>query len=148
MRNRITLFLVILTISLVSCNDECNEGEKATPASFFVEIIDETSGENVFENETYTAQQITIQDLDEATIPFEFIENLNVIQIFPPVSNATGNSFIIKLNNETTLQMDEIDVSYDVSSSAGECFTTFKIENILFPNNTSELVESVHVIKI
>ena len=148
MRNRITLFLVVLTISLVSCNDECNEGEKATPASFFVEIIDETSGENVFENETYTAQQITIQDLDEATIPFEFIENLNVIQIFPPVANATGNSFIIKLNNETTLQMDEIDVSYDVSSSAGECFTTFKIENILFPNNTSELVESVHVIKI
>ena len=148
MRNRITLFLVILTISLVSCNDECNEGEKATPASFFVEIIDETSGENVFENETYTAQQITIQDLDEATIPFEFIENLNVIQIFPPVTNATGNSFVIKLNNETTLQMDEIDVNYDVSSSAGECFTTFKIENILFPNNTSELVESVHVIKI
>ena len=148
MRNRITLFLVILTISLVSCNDECNEGEKATPASFFVEIIDETSGENVFENETYTAQQITIQDLDEATIPYEFIENLNVIQIFPPVTNATGNSFIIKLNNETTLQMDEIDVSYDVSSSAGECFTTFKIENILFPNNTSELVEGVHVIKI
>ena len=148
MRNRITLFLVILTISLVSCNDECNEGEKATPASFFVEIIDETSGENVFENETYTAQQITIQDLDEATIPFEFIENLNVIQIFPSVTNATGNSFVIKLNNETTLQMDEIDVNYDVSSSAGECFTTFKIENILFPNNTSELVESVHVIKI
>ena len=148
MRNRITLFLVVLTISLVSCNDECNEGEKATPASFFVEIIDETSGENVFENETYTSQQIVIQDLDEATIPYEFIENLNVIQIFPPVTNATGNSFVIKLNNETTLQMDEIDVNYDVSSSAGECFTTFKIENILFPNNTSELVESVHVIKI
>ncbi len=148
MRNRITLFLVVLTISLVSCNDECNEGEKATPASFFVEIIDETSGENVFENETYTSQQITIQDLDEATILFEFIENLNVIQIFPPVTNATGNSFVIKLNNETTLQIDEIDANYDVSSSAGECFTTFKIENILFPNNTSELVENVHVIKI
>ena len=148
MRNRITLFLVILTISLVSCNDECNEGEKATPASFFVEIIDETTNENVFENETYTAQQITIQDLDEATIPYEFIENLNVIQIFPPVTNAIGNSLVIKLNNETTLQMDEIDVNYDVSSSAGECFTTFKIENILFPNNTSELVENVHVIKI
>ena len=65
MRNRITLFLVVLTISLVSCNDECNEGEKATPASFFVEIVDETSGENVFENETYTAQQITIQDLND-----------------------------------------------------------------------------------
>ena len=148
MRNRITLFLVILTISLVSCNDECNEGEKATPASFFVEIIDETSGENVFENEMYTSQQITIQDIDEVAIPYEFIESSNIIQIFPSVVNPTGNSFIIKLNNETTLQMDEIDVTYDVSSKKGECFTTFKIENILFPNNTSELVENVHVIKI
>ena len=148
MRNRITLFLVVLTISLVSCNDECNEGEKATPASFFVEIIDETSGENVFENEMYTSQQITIQDIDEVAIPYEFIESSNIIQIFPSVVNPTGNSFVIKLNNETTLQMDEIDVTYDVSSSVGECFTTFKIENILFPNNTSELVENVHVIKI
>ena len=148
MRNRITLFLVVLTISLVSCNDECNEGEKATPASFFVEIIDETSGENVFENEMYTSQQITIQDIDEVAIPYEFIESSNIIQIFPSVVNPTGNSFIIKLNNETTLQMDEIDVTYDVSSKKGECFTTFKIENILFPNNTSELDENVHVVKI
>mgnify|MGYP003593864421 FL=1 len=93
-------------------------------------------------------QQITIEDLDEDSIPYEFIENLNVIQIFPKVSNPTGNSILIKLNNETTLQMDEIDVNYDVSSFAGECFTTFKIENILFPNNDSELVEAVHVIKI
>ncbi|RAK25015.1 hypothetical protein B0I03_101175 [Flavobacterium aquaticum] len=148
MRNILGFFLIVITASLVSCNDKCDEGNQATPASFFVEIVDETSGENVFENETYTSQQITIQDLDEATIPYEFIENLNVIQIFPPVTNATGNSLVIKLNNEITLQMDEIDVNYDVSSSAGECFTTFKIENILFPNNTSELVESVHVIKI
>jgi hypothetical protein len=132
----------------VGCNDKFDEGNQPTPASFFVEIIDETTNENVFENETYTSQQITIQDLDEATIPYEFIENLNVIQIFPPVTNATGNSLVIKLNNETTLQMDEISVNFDVSSSAGECFTTFKIENILFPNNTSELVEAVHVVKI
>ena len=148
MKNILSLFLIVITASLVGCNDKCDEGNQATPASFFVEIIDETTGENVFENETYTAQQIIIQDLEEASIPYEFIENLNVIQIFPPVLNATGNSFLIKLNNETTLQMDEIDVNYDVSSIVEECFTTFKIENILFPNNDSELVEAVHVIKI
>ena len=139
---------MLLSVSLVSCNDDCNEGDKATPASFFVEIIDETTGENVFENETYTLQQITIQDLDEASIPYEFIENTNLIQIFPPVVNPTGNSFLIKLNNETTMQMDEINVNYDVSSKKEECFTTFKIENILFPNNGSELVEAVFVVKI
>jgi hypothetical protein len=148
MRNILGLFLMVITTSFVSCNDKCDEGNQPTPASFFVEIVDETSGENVFENETYTSQQITIQDLDEAIIPYEFIENLNVIQIFPPIINATGNSFVIRLNNETTLQMDEIDVNYDVLSNAGECFTTFKIDNIFFPNNQSELVEAVHVIKI
>ena len=142
------LVVLIITLVNISCNDDCDEGNKPTPASFFVEIVDETTGENVFENETYTMQQITIEDLDEASIPYEFIENLNVIQIFPKVSNPTGNSILIKLNNETTLQMNEIDVNYDVSSFEGECFTTFKIENILFPNNDSELVEAVHVIKI
>lgn len=148
MKKIIGLFLIVLMVSSVSCSDDCDEGDKPTPASFFVEIVDETTGENVFENETYTMQQIAIEDLDEASIPYEFIENLNVIQIFPPVANPTGNSLLIKLNNETTLQMDEIDVNYDVSSKKGECFTTFKIENILFPNNQSELVEAVHVIKI
>ena len=130
MRNILGLFLIVITASLVGCSDKCDEGNQATPASFFVEIVDETSGENVFENETYTSQQITIQDIDEVAIPYEFIESSNIIQIFPSVVNPTGNSFIIKLYNETTLQMDEIDVTYDVSSKKGECFTTFKIENI------------------
>ena len=95
MKKIIGLFLTIITVSLVSCNDKCDEGNQATPASFFVEIIDETTGENVFENETYTAQQIIIQDLEEASIPYEFIENLNVIQIFPPVSNATDRKSVV-----------------------------------------------------
>lgn len=148
MRNVLIVLMFFITAFSISCNDSCDEGNKPTPASFFVEIVEETSGENVFENTTYTAQQITIEDLDEVAIPYRFIQNSNIIQIFPSVVNATGNSFLIKLNNETTMQTNEINVNYDVSSSVGECFTTYKIENILFPNNTSELVEAVHVVKI
>ena len=148
MRNVLIVLMVFITAFSISCNDSCDEGNKPTPASFFVEIVEETSGENVFENTTYTAQQITIEDLDEVAIPYRFIQNSNIIQIFPSVVNATGNSFLIKLNNETTMQTNEINVNYDVSSSVGECFTTYKIENILFPNNTSELLEAVHVVKI
>ena len=148
MRNVLIVLMVFITAFSISCNDSCDEGNKPTPASFFVEIVEETSGENVFENTTYTAQQITIEDLDEVAIPYRFIQNSNIIQIFPSVDNATENSFVIKLNNETTLQMDEINVNYDVLSKKGECFTNYKIENILFPNNTSELVEAVHVVKI
>ena len=124
MRNVLIVLMVFITAFSISCNDSCDEGNKPTPASFFVEIVEETSGENVFENTTYTAQQITIEDLDEVAIPYRFIQNSNIIQIFPSVVNATGNSFLIKLNNETTMQTNEINVNYDVSSSVGECFTT------------------------
>jgi len=148
MKKSLGLIVLVVFFSLISCNDGCEEGNQPTPASFFVEILDEASNENVFENTTYTQQQITILDLDEAAIPFKFIESANVIQIFPSVLNSTDNSFTIKLNNDTTLQTDEIEVNYDVSSSAGECFTTYKIENVLFPNNTSEITETVYVIKI
>ena len=142
--------IMILAVSLAfqSCSDNCDEGNQATPASFFIKIVNETSEENVFENGTYTSQQIIIEDLDEASIPYKFIQNSNLIQIFPPVVNPTGNLLLIKLNNETTLQMDEINVNYIVSSKKGECFTTFKIENILFPNNASEFIEGIYVIKI
>lgn len=148
MNKFLNIFLIAFATLLIGCNDDCDEGNRPTPASFFVEIVDETSNENVFENETYTAQQITLLDENEVAIPYKFITNSNLIQVFPPVSNATGNSLLIKLNNETTSQTDEINVNYDVSSSAGECFTTFKIENILFPNNPSEVVQGVYVIKI
>ena len=40
------------------------KGNQPTPASLFVEIRDEASNENAFENTTYTQQQITILDLD------------------------------------------------------------------------------------
>lgn len=148
MKRILSFFLIILMIFSVSCSSNCNEGDQPTPASFFVEIIDETTGENVFENATYTAQQITIQDLDEVAIPFKFIESLNSIQIFPSEGESIGNTLVIKLNNETSMQTDEINVNYDVSSSVGECFTTYKIENILFPNNQSELAEAIFVVKI
>ncbi|WP_396162313.1 hypothetical protein [Flavobacterium sp.] len=143
-----SILVVVLVLLNSSCNDSCDEGNKPTPASFFVNIVDEVSGVNVFENETYTFQQITVTDLNDVAIPYKFITSANLIQIFPLDINPTGNTLRIKLNNETTLQMDEIDVNFDVSSSAGECFTTYKIENILFPNNTSEFVEGVFVIKI
>jgi len=142
------IVFIVLALFNVGCNDSCDEGNKPTPASFFVNIVDEVTGENVFENETYTFQQITVTDLNEVAIPYKFITSANLIQVFPLDINPTGNTLRIKLNNETILQMDEIDVNFDVSSSAGECFTTYKIENILFPNHTSEFVEGVFIIKI
>ena len=47
MKKYIPFLLLTITLLTLSC-DKCNEGDKATPASLFVEIIDETTLENVF----------------------------------------------------------------------------------------------------
>ena len=147
MKKSIAFFLLAISGLISSC-DKCNEGDKATPASIFVEIIDETSSENVFENETFTSQQISIKDLNDVDIPFNFISNTNLIQIFPPTENPIENTLIINLNNETPLAIEEISIIHDVTSKEKECYTTYKIENVQVTNNASELVDGVYVIKI
>jgi hypothetical protein len=141
-------FLVVAIAFLNASCDKCNEGDKATPASFFVEIIDETTLENVFENETFTATQISVKDLEDELIPFNFIENTNLIQLFPNTENPIGNTIIITLNNETTSTIEEISITHDVSSLKEECYTSFKIENVQTPNNSTDLVNGIYVIKI
>lgn len=147
MKKYIPFLLLTITLLTSSC-DKCNEGDKATPASIFVEVIDETTLENVFENESFTAAQISVKDLEDELIPFNFIPNNNLIQLFPNTENPIGNTFIITLNNETTLTIEEITITHDVSATNEECYTTYKIENVQVPNNPSELVNGIYVIKM
>jgi hypothetical protein len=147
MKKYIPFLLLTITLLTSSC-DKCDEGDKAIPASIFVEVIDETTLENVFENETFTAAQISVKDLDDNLIPFNFIPNNNLIQLFPTTENPIGNTFIITLNNETTSTMEEITITHDVSEKKEECYTTYKIENVQVPNNPSELVNGIYVIKM
>jgi hypothetical protein len=131
----------------VSC-DKCEEGDRATPASFFVAIVDATTDENVFENETFLPTQIVIKDLDDKLIPFRFIPNSNLIQIFPNTLNLVDNTIKLTLNNPTTLTTEEIIITNDLSATQEECYTTYKVENIQVPNNISNVVDGIYVIKI
>ena len=42
------LFLVIVTLPFLSCNDNCSDVDAPDSASLFITCIDEVSGENVF----------------------------------------------------------------------------------------------------
>ena len=147
MKKHSLFLMLIITILSTSC-DKCNEGNKPTPSSFFVEVLDETTSENVFENETFTAQQITIKDVEDKNVPFNFIASENIIQVLPSTQNQIDNTFVITLNNQTTLLMEEITLTYAVSEKKEECFTTYKIENVQVPNNPSEFVNGIYVIKL
>lgn len=147
MKKIVSLVVVLILMLNVSC-DKCEEGDRATPASFFVAIVDAATDENVFENETFLPTQIVIKDLDDKLIPFRFIPNSNLIQIFPNTQNLVDNTIKLKLNNPTTLITEEIIITYDLSATQEECYTTYKVENVQVPNNTFNIVDRIYVIKI
>ena len=147
MKRIVSLVVVLILMLNVSC-DKCEEGDRATPASFFVAIVDTTTDENVFENETYLPTQIVIKDLEDKPVPFRFISNSNLIQIFPNTQNLVGNNIVLTLNNPTTLITEEIIITNDFSTKEEECYTTYKVENIQVPNNTFNAVDGIYVIKI
>jgi len=147
MKKIVSLVVVLILMLNVSC-DKCEEGDRATPASFFVAIVDATTDENVFENETFLPTQIVIKDLEDKLIPFRFIPNSNLIQIFPNTQNLVDNTIKLKLNNPTTLTTEEIIITNDLSATQEECYTTYKVENIQVPNNTFNIVDRIYVIKI
>lgn len=147
MKKIVSLVVVLILMLNVSC-DKCEEGDRATPASFFIAIVDATTDENVFENETFLPTQIVIKDLDDELIPFRFIPNSNLIQIFPNTQNLVDNTIKLKLNNPTTLITEEIIITNDLSATQEECYTTYKVENVQVPNNTFNIVDGIYVIKI
>ena len=145
---KITYFVFLLGSFVSMSCDKCLEGDRATPASFFVTIVDATTDENVFENETFLPTQISVADLDGEAIPFRFIPNSNLIQLFPDTRNLTNNSLIITLSNEETSAISEITITHDVSEKVEECYTSYTIENIQTTQQASEVVDGIHVIKI
>lgn len=149
MKNNIIAIVSFVGLIISSCSDKCIEGKQAVPASFFVEILDETTSENVFENETFSSTDISVTDVIGNDIPYEFVEDVNIIQLLPKTTiNARNIDIKITLNNQTTMITDEINLKYNVESEIEECYTSFKITNVLFPENPSEYEEGVFIVKI
>ena len=79
------LILIIFTIIIQGCdNNDC--GECFTPPqSYEFEIVDKTSGENLFTNGTFDSNEITITDNlnNNEPVEFSFISenNINLIRI-------------------------------------------------------------------
>lgn len=150
MKKTIIVFAIVISTFFSSCSDKCVEDNQPIPASFFVEIIDETTNENVFENETYSATDIAVTDILENEIVFKFVEGDNVIQVLPKTTIDANNIQIkIVLDNQTTMESDEILIRYNVIATKEVCYTSFSFTNILFPNNTSLIDEKgVYQVKI
>jgi len=142
------LLLAVVTFVNFSCSDKCSDADAPPLASLFVAIVDEATGENVFENERFTANQVSILLEDEQEVPFNFLVNTNTIHIVPLRPLAEGNIIFITLNNPETDDVVTIEVQFDIETQNKECFTLNKVVNVQTPNHDSEVVNNIYQIKI
>jgi hypothetical protein len=142
------LLLAVVTFVNFSCSDKCSDADAPPLASLFVTFVDEATGENVFENERFTANQISILLEDEQEVPFNFLTNTNSIHIVPLRPLAEGNTIFITLNNTETDDEVVIEVQFDIETQNKECFTLNKVVNVQTPNHDSEVVNNIYQIKI
>jgi hypothetical protein len=80
------LLLFVLTMPFIlACEDDCAEIACFTPPmNFDLELVDKDSNENLFENESFNAIDISVVNVNNnVPIAFDFINenNLNLIQI-------------------------------------------------------------------
>ena len=142
------LLLAVVTFVNFSCSDKCSDADAPPLASLFVTFVDEATDENVFENERFTANQISILLEDEQEVPFNFLTNTNSIHIVPLRPLAEGNTIFITLNNPETDDVVTIEVQFDIETQNQECFTLNKVVNVQTPNHDSEVDNDIYQIKI
>ncbi|RBA28090.1 hypothetical protein [Flavobacterium tibetense] len=142
------LLLAVVTFVNFSCSDKCSDADAPPLASLFVTFVDEATDENVFENERFTANQISILLEDEQEVPFNFLINTNSIHIVPLRPLAEGNTIFIILNNPETDDAVTIELQFDIETQNQECFTLNKVVNVQTPNNDSEVDNDIYQIKI
>mgnify|MGYP006166852515 FL=1 len=142
------LLLAVVTFVNFSCSDKCSDADAPPLASLFVTFVDEATDENVFENERFTANQISILLEDEQEVPFNFLINTNSIHIVPLRPLTEGNTIFITLNNPETDDVVTIEVQFDIETQNQECFTLNKVVNVQTPNHDSEVDNDIYQIKI
>ncbi|MGP1993182.1 hypothetical protein D9V96_014995 [Zobellia laminariae] len=87
MKSSFTLLFLFVLLFSQACKDDDNCSEVACftpPEPFSFDLVDKTSGENLFTNETYNANDISVVDLDDqSAVEFTFQDenDTNLIRI-------------------------------------------------------------------
>ncbi len=84
MKNAALLTLILLSVLLLSCDKKDCPLCTTPPEMFVLELVDETSGENLFTIDSFDSETLKVIDLlDSSAVEFQFIDEneLNLIQI-------------------------------------------------------------------
>jgi hypothetical protein len=121
-----TLLLLILLVQ-TSCDKigkECGEC-MSPPPTFMFEFVDKDSGENLFTNNTFEIENVSVTDENNEKVEFELMteDNINVLNLKTVGWNLEAKSYTIKLNDTTSVNFD-----LNINEKHSECCTYFEVE--------------------
>jgi hypothetical protein len=145
---KINLFLVLLVFIIHSCKDDkCNELCFTPPQNFQFEIVNKTSGENLFTNGTYEAGNLTITDNlnNNESLEFTFFSenNINLIQI----GSIGWETEVVNL--KVSISDNHIfDLYVDAERKTGDCCSYTEYNEITIGESEFELDTQSGIYKI
>lgn len=148
MKKNIFFLIAIFAITIVSCNNNCNDLDAPASPSLFVDIINETTEENVFVDSIYLDSQVIVQDYEENDVPFNVVFDSRLMHIVLERKILIDDTIYIKLNNPDTMIKDSIKLFYSTQRFDEECYTQYKTNSVTIPDNQNELVNGIYKVKI
>lgn len=145
---KLVLFVALVSVSLIGCNNNCSDVNAPDSSSLFLEFVDQTTDENVFANETFTGEQIVVTDANDELVSFNFVEDKNFIHVTFPAGILTDEVIYVTLENTETSETREVEIHLSTVAQEEECYTLYKTDNVQFPNNESTLVDGIYRVKI
>lgn len=145
---KLVLFVALVSVSLIGCNNNCSDVNAPDSSSLFLEFVDQTTDENVFANETFTGEQIVVTDANDELVSFNFVEDKNFIHVTFPAGILTDEVIYVTLENTETSETREVEIHLSTVAQEEECYTLYKTDNVQFPNNESALVDGIYRVKI
>ena len=122
MKNLLKLLLIFIVFTTQSCDKDCDGYACMTPPNYFVfEIVDKTTGENLFSNGTYKQEDIEVVNMaDNSDLEYSFIseDNANLIIINSIGWKTEKITVLVKISDEEifSLYVDAERVSEDCCS--------------------------------
>jgi len=144
---KINLILILLTVVFQSCDSNDCGVCFTPPENFAFEIVDKTSGENLFSNGTYDSGNIEITDNlnDNRPVEFRFISenNINLIEI----GSIGWETEIVNLKIEIS-NNHIFDFYVDVERKMGDCCSYTEYNEISIGESEFELDTQRGIYKI
>lgn len=140
-------FFVILSLTLISCkNSKCEDILCFTPPpDFTFELVDKTTGENLFENGNLLSEDIKVLDEENKNVPFQFISenNLNSIYFQEIGWNLGLHTYTLTIGNQVNF-----DLVLEMQEKHENCCTFFKVLKFDISNYEYEQSNSTGIYKI